>query len=480
MVGKGRILGALVWVVVCISVGAGTPLDDYVAAADENYRWRLVRTVEEKGYTAYIIDMISQKWRSKEEVNRTIWRHWLTIIRPEGAKGDTALLWIDGGSNERPAPAKADVMLATIAVATRSVVVDLRIVPNQPLIFSDDGNRRFEDAIIAYTFDKYIRTGDSTWPLLLPMVKSAVRAMDTVHQFMLSVGKGPSIEKFVVAGASKRGWTTWLTAAVDKRVVAIVPVVIDVLSIDDQMRHHYAAYGFYSHAIHDYEQMKLFDRLNNPEGEAERTKVQSLFSFVDPYEYRQRYTMPKFIVNSSGDQFFLLDSWQFYFDDLPGERYLRYVPNTDHGLGGSDADKSLLAFYQSILAGAERPRFSWRVREDGAIEVRTKSRPKQVRLWQAENAQARDFRLETIGRVWRSSPLKEQAPGFYVAKVAEPQKGWRAFFVELEFESGFGVPYKFTTGTKVVPDRLPFENKRGADAGRQLRFAGVGIGASAN
>jgi PhoPQ-activated pathogenicity-related protein len=33
---------------------------------------------------------------------------------------------------------------------------------------------------------------------------------------------GNKIKKYVVAGASKRGWVTWLTAAVDKRVIAQV------------------------------------------------------------------------------------------------------------------------------------------------------------------------------------------------------------------------------------------------------------------
>ena len=52
----------------------------------------------------------------------------------------------------------------------------------------------------------------------------------------------------------------------------------------------------------------------------------------DPYEYRDRLTMPKFLVNATGDQFFLPDSWKFYLGDLPGETHVRYVPNADHGL----------------------------------------------------------------------------------------------------------------------------------------------------
>jgi PhoPQ-activated pathogenicity-related protein len=35
-----------------------------------------------------------------------------------------------------------------------------------------------------------------------------------------------SIKKFMIAGESKRGWTTWTTAAVDKRIFAAVPIVM--------------------------------------------------------------------------------------------------------------------------------------------------------------------------------------------------------------------------------------------------------------
>lgn len=60
---------------------------------------------------------------------------------------------------------------------------------------------------------------------LFPMTKSVIRAMDTV-QAWASEYHQQDIRKFVVVGASKRGWTAWLTAAVDSRVVAIAPIVI--------------------------------------------------------------------------------------------------------------------------------------------------------------------------------------------------------------------------------------------------------------
>jgi PhoPQ-activated pathogenicity-related protein len=448
---KRRIVLAVLSVAILLSaqLSLATPLDDYIAAPDSNYHYNVLRTIKAAGCTAYVIEMTSQSWRSEKEVDRTLWQHWLTIVKPDKVTSDIALLWITGGSNDRPAPEKPEQMLVAIAQQSSSVVAELRMVPNQPLNFPDGGRPRYEDGIIAYTFDKYVRTGDATWPLLLPMVKSAVRAMDTIQEYMGCVPESTHIEKFFVSGGSKRGWTTWLTAAVDKRVVAIAPVVIDVLNMDEQMKHHYAAYGFYSKAIEDYQDMNIFARLDTPEGQA-------LIKFIDPYEYRDRYTMPKFLINSSGDQFFLCDSAQFYFHDLPGEKYLRYVPNTDHGLGGSDADKSLLAFYASILRGLPRPKFTWSIERNSITVTTTAGVPKEVNLWQATNDQGRDFRLQTIGPVWKSSPLEHTGSDNYVAKVLQPKKGWTAFFVELVYDSGLPVPYKFTTQVHVVPDTLPF------------------------
>jgi len=66
--------------------------------------------------------------------------------------------------------------------------------------------------------------------------------------------------------------------------------------------------------------------------------------------------MPKYLVNSTGDQFFAPDSSQFYFDDLLGQNYLRYVPNTGHSLN-SDA----LEVNNAVAQGLTLPEFSWTV-----------------------------------------------------------------------------------------------------------------------
>jgi len=231
--------------------------------------------------------------------------------------------------------------------------------------------------------------------------------------------------------------------------IAIIPIVIDVLNVQVSMRHHVAAYGAYSLAINDYYEHGLMQRSNDP-------RLADLYAIEDPYSYRDRLTMPKFIVNSAGDEFFLPDSSQFYFGDLKGEKLLRYVPNSNHSLRDTDAVESIIAFYQTILAGTPRPKFGWTFEKDGSIRVQAETKPKAVRLWRATNPERRDFRLAVIGKAYGSDTLSEQAGGTYVAQLAAPTKGWTASFVELEFDVGAAFPLKLTTAVRVLPDRLPF------------------------
>ena len=286
------------------------------------------------------------------------------------------------------------------------------------------------------------------------MVKSGVRAMDAVQEFLASQAGGRlQIDRFVVSGGSKRGWTTWLVAAVDERVAAIMPTVIDALNSELITRHHFEAMGFFSSALDDYVNHGLFPhRIGTPE-------YRALLDVEDPYVYRHRdrLKIPKYLVHASGDQFFLPDNSRFYFKDLEGEKYLRYVPNARHNLAGTDARESLLAFYQAILANRPRPTFSWTKEADGSLRVTAADRPREVTVWQATNPKARDFRVDTIGEAYRPAPLTEESPGVYYARAPKAEAGFTAFFVELIYDSGGSHPFKFTTELSVVPDVLPFK-----------------------
>lgn len=433
-----------------------TALDKYIETPDSTYKYELVNTIPGKGYTTFILDMTSQTWRSTSEVDRNVWKHWMVVVKPDNVASTKSLLYIAGGSNNSPAPKSGDENIARIAVASKSVVTELRMIPNQPLTFLDDKDKkaRVEDEMIAYTWDKYLRTGDDSWPARLPMTKAAVRAMDTVVDFMKSETGGKlSIDGFVVTGGSKRGWTTWTTAAVDKRVIGIIPIVIDLLNIVPSFQHHFHTYGYFAPAVGDYEEMGVMAWTETPQYKA-------LMKIVEPYEYRHRFTMPKFLLNATGDQFFLPDSWKFYYNDLPGTKYLRYVPNTDHSMRGSDAWLTMLACYNAVITNAALPQFDWKIEKDGSTIVTVKDKPTHIKLWQATNWGARDFRLTTIGPRWKSTDLTEQGNGKYVAKITPPKHGYTAYMVELTYPSGIAIaPFKFTTGVKVLPDVEPFQNE---------------------
>jgi PhoPQ-activated pathogenicity-related protein len=295
-----------------------------------------------------------------------------------------------------------------------------------------------------------MRTGDETWPLRFPMTKAAVRAMDVMTTFCAGLETGKAVvDKFVLIGGSKRGWAAWTTAAVDARVIAVVPASIDVLNVEKSLEHHFRSYGFWAPALKDYTDMRIMDWSGTPQ-------FRALMKIEDPYSYRDRLTIPKFVVNSTGDQYFLPDSSQFYFPDLKGEKYLRYVPNTRHDLDNSDAYPSMIAFYGSILTGSPRPKFDWKFEADGSIVVESADRPAEVKLWQATNPAARDFRLDTLGPAWTNSPLEPVSEGKYAGKVEKPPKGWTAYFVEMTYPSPGKFPFKFTTEVRVIPDILPF------------------------
>ncbi len=85
-------LVVLLLVLVAGRFAVATPLDDYVKAPDDNYSFSVVSTIKGEGYTAYVLDMTSQAWRSRDEVDRTIWKHWLTIVMPDQIASNKALL----------------------------------------------------------------------------------------------------------------------------------------------------------------------------------------------------------------------------------------------------------------------------------------------------------------------------------------------------------------------------------------------------
>jgi PhoPQ-activated pathogenicity-related protein len=419
-------------------VPAEQKLEAYVKAPDESFKWREVNSgrVGTAEYVEYILT--SQTWRGIE------WKHQLFVLRPSTMKRDTrdGLLFVHSGrwrpeyelartTTELPREAALFVRLAESIGAPIGV---LRQVPFQPMF-----DRR-EDALIAYTFEQYLKTGESDWPLLLPMVKSAVRAMDTMQQ-VVKQRWDATLDKFTVAGASKRGWTTWLTAAVDDRVMAAAPMVIDVLNMRAQMDLQRETWGELSDEIRDYEALDLPTQLKTPRGEA-------LLSMVDPFSYRKELTKPKLILLSTNDRYWPLDALRLYWDELPGPKHILYVPNQGHDL--RDIGRvigGLSAVHRYAAAQKELPASQWSFDTTAKltnIKVSTERPVDRVLIWSARN-ESRDFREAR----WSSDPCAKKDNG-YECSTQRAASGYTAAYAELSFRDEGQPPFSTTTTVCVL------------------------------
>jgi PhoPQ-activated pathogenicity-related protein len=421
-----------------------------------SYSYELESEIDGNGYRAYVIRMISQEWLTADEVDQPEWWHWLTIVVPDDVNHSTALLRIGGGTSGDDHPDSVNPMVRDAALSTGSVTADLHNVPNQPLSFSNDERmeERYEDDIIALGWRTFLEGGarneDAVWLSRLPMTAAAMRAMDTITEFAsekLDLG----VNEYVVTGESKRGWTAWTTAIFDDRVAGVAPVVIDLLNMEPSFEHHWQAYGEWSSAISEYED----EGIMNWKGSQEYQRLREL---VDPYSYLDRLNLPKMIINAASDEFFLPDSWQFYWEDLPGEKAIRYIPNSGHSVSETDAAETITAFYHSVLNNHPLPRFDWSADEDGfEIRLDPDNLPDRLILWDAYNPQGRDFRLYVIDRIWLARNIQIPDDGIVRIDIQTPDRGYTARFVEAAFQTDNGLPLKLTTGVQITPDHYPFE-----------------------
>ena len=384
--------GSLCFVAACLVAGsvirradADGELAQYVAKPDANYAWREVGSGH-LGSADYVqVILTSQTWRDIP------WKHQLIVFRPAkiDAASRQALLFIDGGrwkpeyesTEQGELPREAQVF-TRLAAAIRAPVAVVRQVPYQPLF-----DRR-EDALIAYTFDSYLKSGEADWPLLLPMVKSAARAMDAVQEIARQRWQIP-VERFTITGASKRGWTSWLTAAVDPRVASVAPMVIDMLNMRAQIELQRATFGELSEEIRDYEDIDLPGRIDSDLG-------RKLIAMVDPYSYRANLGQPKLILLGTNDRYWPLDALKLYWNDLREPKRVLYMPNQGHGL--RDLDRlvgGLSALFRYSARGQALPELAWSFRtpDSNSLElvVEPDRKPRQLLAWSASSL-TRDFR----------------------------------------------------------------------------------------
>ena len=404
---------------------ADTGFYDYINKDEFVYEWKKIDEKKIVGGRVYDLRLNSQVWQN------LIWQHRVQIFYPEKIRNDGFCTLISlGGERDE----KVDALGMMMAESCGTPVIILWNIPNQPLF---EGKR--EDELVAYTWLKYMETGDESWPLQFPMVKSVIKCMDAVQEFFSSEGL-PSADGFIVGGASKRGWTSWLTGASrDSRVKGIIPVVIDTLNLKAQLPYHIEVYGEPSEKIRDYTEAGILDRFDTPKG-------QSLIELVDPYSYREEITVPKLIINATNDRYWTLDALNFYWDDLKGDKWLLYVPNCRHHVEDLFRVLSTSAAFIDMVAGNKKwPHISWKyskTQEGYELFIKSDMEVKTVTIYKAHSS-TKDFR----DSVWTSDIIREREDdGSVKLCLDKPREGFNACFCELCYEVNEKV---FTLSTQI-------------------------------
>lgn len=421
-----------------------TALQAYLNNADKSFKWEVHDKTKAEDVTLYRIIFTSQTWRD------IVWKHELSIMVPDDLNYKDALLFITGGSvkNGEPNIHKWDkdeiALFSQIAKINKAITAIVWQIPNQPLF-----GGLTEDEIISYTFHNFQNDHDYTWPLLFPMTKSAIRAMDVIQEFAKKELK-TKVNEFVVSGASKRGWTTWLTGASDKRVKAIGPMVIDMLNMPVNIPYHKQAWGEYSTQIEDYVKLGVAQQVGSEEGNA-------LVQMVDPYSYRKALTMPKMIFNGTNDEYWPADAIKNYIDSIPGDNHLCYIPNAGHGLGDKKkALSTLSAFFGEAVTGNNHPKCDYTIEENnGEVSLKIKADSKVLEdavLWSAASDD-RDIRDEK----WTDANLNKKGEKEFTVILKYPESGYKAFYVDLVYKAPFGEDYTQSTRIFLMDNKKIFQ-----------------------
>jgi PhoPQ-activated pathogenicity-related protein len=419
----------LLGLLVSLAVHAKIPqeLYRYLSERDPSFSYRIVS----KDANGLEVQMTSQTWRGIP------WKHRILLREPAKlSERGAAILYITGDG-----PFKSDYTdINLMSNATGMPVAMLFSIPNQPIF----GMR--EDDLIAHTFGEYLRTQDPSWPLLFPMTKAAIRAMDAIQA--ATARSGNPIRRFIVTGASKRGWTTWMVgAARDRRIAAIAPMVYDNLNVQAQMPHQIASWGQYSDMIKDYTRRGLQAQLATPAG-------QKLAAMIDPYSYMSAIREPTLIVRGANDPYWTADAISLYWKDLKQPHWLLTVPNAGHDLGGGVlAALTIGAFARSVAGEFRMPHPEGTVEADhDVIRLRAPIARRsdvvlgEVAAWVA-SSDTLDFRKSVYHRT-AILVNEHSSENFVSANIPRPE-GNLAVFLEFRYKAK-GHPFTLSLPTVIV------------------------------
>lgn len=409
----------------------------------------LLEQSAEPGYAFRRFEMTSQTWDPQPVVEPRRWGHGVELHVPSNAVPGKALLVVNNGVRfgDPQSPDYSREALREVALKAQMAVVMISDAPNQYVTFSDGQAPMREDDAVAHTWAHWMRNPEAAaeLPLHVPMAAAASRAMDLAEVELKNAGV--AVDSFIIAGASKRGWSAWLTAMADPRVSAIVPSVIEVADSSAMLQGLRQRYGgHWPIALWPYQKAEALQQLGTP-------RFEQLMTMMDPMQYLdepgQRLAIPKYLVSASGDDFFAPDQVTDFQQRLPGQTSLRVLPNSDHGGVRGALVSTLVPVLRRLRDGAALPSVQRSVDQQGGLStVEFSELPVAVKVWTASNSRDRDFRY-ACGVRYASVTLTPQQR-FSLPHTA-PASGWQAQFIEARFADGFIA----TSSVSVLPNIYP-------------------------
>lgn len=426
--------------------------------------YQLVKKETFSGVAVQTYSLVSQKWSPADCVVPPIWQHDVKIFIPNSAYQHNAVVLVDDIFGQREEANVSTTIspvtvsnLVTLAHSTNSIVIFINNIPKRDLLFKIDEKwcgAKDSDEHVAYSWALFLDNAKkfSLMPLQLPMTAAISQVMTLAEQEL----EQWNIHHFIVVGTSKRGWAAWLSSIVDERIVALVPFGVDILNTRRSLDHIYQSFGnnwpiaFYPYYKNDIDKAK------------DSPNFLKLMQLIDPLEYfnetyKDRFYISKYIVNASGDDFYVPDNTAFYYNTLPGNNALRIIPNCDHFGIANFTTQSLSTFVTRFQQAIPLPEVASTLIEEGhtqTLRITFSERPEIVILWTAVNPTCRDFRY-AYG-VQYAPELLTLPPGKKELSVSfeNPTAGWKATFIEAIFKDGFIA----TTPVYISPKAYPQAN----------------------
>ena len=508
--------------------------DSYMEKEEPLYNWYEYEGTSIKSFHGgqiHFLNVTSQQWLDESKAvgpQGSVWSHIVAVNIPKNLKHtNISLAYATGWCNERPdnyLPEADDEDIFTadqLAHDAQMIAITVFQIPNCHITYPSDPKHkaRQEDGVLAWAWREF--HGDPTnyeWLPRMPMAKAVFQSMRAAQDFVNNDLKVAEVDNWMVAGASKRGWTTWMVGVTDCKncvnIAGIMPLVPIMPNLLDGAHQQWKSYGGWTFAFYDYVDAGIMQWLDDE-------IFGNLTHFLDPLSYKDRLAkIPKYIMLSSDDEFMMFDWTSKYFDQFAGlgETKLLISPNSEHSLATAipNVVSSVATIARSIAEGKtaeERPSFDYEHDGDKTITITIPEggpKPTGVYLRHAETFSniRRDFRwivkasddnkncslpwihlpkgeeddimakynfegepkdlcLQLID--WHKQTLKEteKGSGVYVGTAPEPKKDghWVGYFIEVVFDGDtdrngliFKNEYVMTSPGWVHPDTYPFED----------------------